>query len=95
MIHNISILNFLKKDIKNIIDIRSIQNYNHNHIEGARHIEKDLLLKNPKKYLNKDEVYYIYSQKGIRSIPVCRKLLLLGYKVINIEGGYEEWILKK
>lgn len=96
MIRNISISEFLKINPKdNIIDIRSIQNYNHNHIPGAKNVSMEKLISEPEKYMNKNDTYYIYCQRGIKSIAVCRKLLLLGYRAINIEGGYEEWIMKE
>ena len=51
----------------NIIDIRSVEKYNNNHIEGAINIPFDKLLMNPNKYLKKNETYYIYCQRGIQS----------------------------
>ncbi len=95
MIHNITIDELLKKENINIIDIRSIQKYNDNHIPNSKNIPMQLLLQNPSKYLNYNETYYIYCQKGINSKEVCRRLLLKGYKVINIIGGYENWVLEK
>lgn len=95
-IPNISISDLIKNNYNGqIIDIRSIQNYNNNHIPGAKNIDEDLLLTKPHKYLDKFQVYYIYCQKGVRSIKVCNQLLKLGYKVININGGYESWILER
>ncbi|MDD2181144.1 MAG: rhodanese-like domain-containing protein [Bacilli bacterium] len=96
MISNISMSDFIKQNHEGqIIDIRSIQSYNNNHIPGARNIPKDLLLANPQKYINKFQIYYIYCQCGARSINVCKKLKSLGYKVVNINGGYESWILER
>lgn len=95
MIISISVNELLKKDNINIIDIRSIEKYNDNHIKGAKNIPMILLLKEPSKYLQFGETYYVYCQKGINSIKVCRELSKKGYKLINIIGGYEEWLLKK
>ncbi|MDD4547797.1 MAG: rhodanese-like domain-containing protein [Bacilli bacterium] len=96
MISNISVSDFLKQQTeRQVIDIRSIQSYNNNHIPGAKNIPKDKLLNEPQKYLNRHEIYYIYCQSGIRSKDACRQLLRLGYKVININGGYESWMLEK
>lgn len=92
---NITIKELLNKQNINIIDIRSIEKYNDNHIVGAKNIPMILLLKDPSKYINKNETYYIYCQKGINSIKACRELLKKGYKVFNIIGGYESWLLKK
>lgn len=95
MIHNISIKELLQKSNINIIDIRSVEKYNDNHIENSKNIPMQLLLQNPSKYLNYNDTYYIYCQKGINSKEVCRRLLIKGYKVININGGYESWLLEK
>jgi len=94
MIMSISIEELLKKDNINIIDIRSIEKYNDKHIDGSKNIPMILLLKDPSKYLEFDKTYYVYCQKGINSIKVCRELNKKGYKVVNVIGGYEAWILK-
>ncbi len=93
MFNNITVDKLLDKD--NIIDIRSIEKYNDNHIQNAKNIPMLLLLKFPSKYLDKNKTYYIYCQKGINSKRVCNELCKMGYNVVNIIGGYEAWILKK
>lgn len=92
---NISISELLKLNNISIIDIRSAENYNSNHIPNSRNIPYDLLINNPNKYLSKDQMYYIYCQKGIKSVRMCNLLNSLGYRTINIIGGYESWILEK
>ena len=96
MIYSISIKELLNKgsDIS-IIDIRSTQSYNNNHIPNAKNIPSMELIGNPSKYLEKDKTYYLYCQKGVTSIKVCSLLNNLGYKAINVNGGYEAWILQK
>ena len=49
MVLNISIKELLNKNNINIIDIRSIEKYNDNHINGAINIHYILLLKEPEK----------------------------------------------
>ena len=82
-------------DSSNIIDVRSVESYNNNHIEGAKNIDFNNLLISPEKYLSKLNTYYIYCQKGKKSAKLCDILDNMGYKVINISGGYEAWILGK
>ncbi len=77
----------------NIIDIRSIERYNNNHIPTAKNIPQEKLLINPNKYLNKNDTYYIYCQKGKSSVNIAMILEKQGFKIVNIEGGYERWIL--
>ena len=79
----------------NIIDIRSIQKYNDNHIPYAKSIPAEQLRENPNKYLSFGKTYYLYCQQGFTSLKVCQALRLKGYKVINITGGYESWLLER
>lgn len=96
MISNISMHDFLKIDHSiNIIDTRSVEKYNSNHILGAINVPYEKLILNPSLYLNRLEPYYIYCQKGLTSPKICSILLKQGYHVININGGYEEWMLEK
>ena len=93
---SINIEDFIKIcDKINIIDIRSKQKYNDNHILNSKNIDKNDLLLNTNKYLNKSEKYYIYCQKGISSLKICKILRSRGYNVYSLLGGYEEWILRK
>jgi len=76
-----------------LIDIRSIIKFNSNHLPGAKNIPQEKLICNPSKYLNKNDTYYIYCQKGKTSITTVFILNKQGYKAINVEGGYERWVL--
>ena len=77
----------------NLIDIRGIEKYNDNHINNAINIPKILLVKDYAKYLNKLNTYYIYCETGFQSNKICHLLNSLGYHTMNIDGGYESWIL--
>ncbi len=79
---------------KNIIDIRAKFDYDAGHIAGAINIREDLLLNNYKYYLNKNEIYYIYCDTGHRSKMVVNRLNALGYKTLNVEGGYNNYVEK-
>ena len=76
-----------------IIDIRSEEKYNDNHILDAYNIPYNKLLISPNSYLDENKTYYIYCQKGITSSKLCSLLNSKGYNLINIIGGYEAWIL--
>lgn len=96
MLSSISIPELLKiLDKVTIVDIRSVENYNSNHIPSAIHIPMEKLLLDPKAYFKKDQVYYLYCQKGTKSLRLGQVLAKQGYKVVSIIGGYEEWILQK
>lgn len=77
----------------NIIDIRPVQKYNDNHIPNSINIEFDKLISDPGKYIKKNEVYYVYCQKGISSRKLVNYLRSLGYNVFDVLGGYESYIL--
>lgn len=81
------------KDTLEIIDIRSIENYNNNHILNSRNIPINNLLLEPSKYLNKLSYYCLYCKKGKDSIKLGQILSNQGYKIYSLDGGYEEWIL--
>lgn len=90
---SINISDLLKLNNPNIIDIRGVDAYNIGHIPNSRNIPSYNLLSNPSLYLNKGQKYFIYCSKGYTSIEVCGKLLNMGYNVININGGYNAWLL--
>lgn len=95
MINQITVNDLKRLGKINLIDIRNIEKYNDNHIPGSINIPKILLVKNYYKYLDRNKLYYIYCQRGEQSIKVCRLLNSLGYKTINVIGGYESWILNE
>ncbi len=75
-----------------IIDIRKSYFHKLGSIPSSKNIPSNFLLMNPEKYLNKDEEYYIYCTQGIESPKVCSKLAKKGYKVVNVLGGYHDYI---
>ena len=93
MLESISVSELYSKS--NIIDIRSIEKYNNNHIEGSINIPFEKLITNPSKYLKRNETYYIYCQRGMHSKKACLILKNQGFRVVNINGGYEAWILEQ
>ncbi len=92
---SISISDFNKLSNVNVIDIRSVEKYNCSHIPGSINVPSDKLLLRPYDFINKDLKYYLYCQHGMSSLNVCRILSKLGFNVVSIDGGYEEWLLSK
>ena len=94
MVRSINIKDF-KDIIKlrkiNIIDLRDNYQYLTKTIPGAVNAPINFLLMMPDKYLKKDEIYYLFCQYGKQSIKACKKLSSLGYKGINVEGGFFEY----
>ena len=71
-----------------IIDIRDNYLFNIGNIPNSINIPMNFLIMNPSNYLNKEETYYIYCNRGVNSKKTCELLTRLGYNVINIIGGY-------
>ena len=94
-------MNITVEDLKNnlfngiIIDIRSIQKYNNNHLPKAVNIPYSKLMLQFKELLIKENKYLIYCEKGITSPKLVSYLRKQGYNCYNLVGGYEEWILNE
>ena len=67
-----------------LIDVEPNEIYLKHHINGAINIDKDTLLYNRDRLLNKDETYYIYCSKGNKSKRVVSILELYGYNVVQV-----------
>ena len=80
-----------KLDNIKIIDIRDNYIYNIGNIQNSINIPMNFLIMNPENYLSKYDTYYIYCNMGINSKKACEILSHMGYKVINIIGGYNEY----
>lgn len=68
-----------------IIDVSEKYIYEQNHIQGSVNIPYTELLNNYRKYLNKNESYYLYCKSGKLSKRAVIVLSSLGYNVFNLE----------
>ncbi len=69
-----------------IIDVSDRYTYNLNHLNNSINIPYDELISNYKKYLNKNETYYIYCKSGKLSKRIVHVLSSLGYNVILLKN---------
>jgi len=89
----------LKEKIKNkenitILDVRTIEEYERGHIDGAVHIYIDDLRKNLDK-LDAGSEIIIYCRSGYRAYQSFRILKNMGFKNIKLlNGSYLSWIRK-
>lgn len=78
----------LKKDKNNLfIDVRSEDEYQSGHIEGAINIPLDEL-RNRLNEINKNKMLCINCQSALRSYIACRILSQHGFKCKHLSGGY-------
>ena len=78
----------LKKDKNNLfIDVRSEDEYQSGHIDGAINIPLDKL-RNHLKEIDKNKMLCINCQSALRSYIACRILSQYGFKCKHLSGGY-------
>ncbi len=75
-----------------LIDIRDKYEYLLSHIKYAINIPYTYILTFPDKYLDFNKTYYIYCECGSKSKKAVDYLSKMGYKVIDLIGGYREYI---
>lgn len=95
MDNSIDIKEIDRIDINNynvLIDIRDKYEYILGHIKKAINIPYQYVLTFPDKYLDFDSTYYIYCDCGRKSNKLVNYLKELGYKVIDLIGGYNTYI---
>lgn len=76
-----------------LLDVRSVQEYNEGYINGAISIPLFELEKKAEKILkNKNQKIIVYCKSGARSIKAIKILIKKGYtKLYNLEGGLENY----
>ena len=77
-------INEYNPSLGKLIDIESKEVYLKHHINGAINIDKDTLLYNRDRLLDRNETYYIYCTKGFKSRRVVSILEAYGYKVVQV-----------
>lgn len=83
------LLDIMKENKINLIDIRDSYVYSKGTIEYARNIPLNYLLINPNDYLENSKIYYIFCNYGNNSKRLCDILSKRGYQVVNIVDGYQ------
>jgi NADPH-dependent 2,4-dienoyl-CoA reductase/sulfur reductase-like enzyme/rhodanese-related sulfurtransferase len=81
---------FVEKNNAIILDVRTSKEFAGGYIEGAININVDDLRENLQN-LDKERVYAIYCQVGLRGYLANRILKNNGFKVVNLNGGYNLW----
>ena len=87
LVDTISVEELRNEEKPYILDVRTIEEYNLSHIDGAINIPLDELRENLKK-LDKSKEIVVHCHSGLRSYLACRILKQKGYNVKNLIGGY-------
>lgn len=84
----------IKSDDVLVVDVRQPEEFEAGHLENAVNIDvKDEgFLKIAVNTLPKDKVIAVYCRSGKRSALASEMLSKKGYKVLNLDGGIENWI---
>lgn len=90
------ITEFSQNDLKNgiLVDVRTPEEYESGHLDNALNINWfDENFPSQFKSFPKNTTIYVYCKKGGRSSKAQKRLLTLGFtNVIDLEGGYDEWL---
>ena len=85
----------LKKDDVQLIDVRTLAEYNQGAIKGAVLIDfwGDAFLSKVAQKFDKSKPIYLYCKVGGRSSKAAKLLVNNGFKkVYSLDGGYTTWI---
>ena len=82
------------QDGADLIDVRTSNEYNKHHIEGAINMPSNTILTNiMRQYPNKNTIIIVYCSSGGRSRIVANNLVRLGYTNIYDLGSIDNWII--
>jgi NADPH-dependent 2,4-dienoyl-CoA reductase/sulfur reductase-like enzyme/rhodanese-related sulfurtransferase len=81
---------FVKENNAVILDVRTSKEFSGGAIEGAININVDDLRANLEK-LDKNKMYAIYCQVGLRGYLANRIMRNNGFRAVNLNGGYNLW----
>jgi len=70
-----------------LLDVRTVGEFHRGHIDGATNIPIDEI-RDRVRGLPTDRTILVYCLTGIRSYFVCRILKQVGYRTVNLSGGY-------
>ena len=84
----------ISKDSVQLLDVRTLSEFQDGHIEGAVNIDflKPNSFLKAVDELDKEMPVYLYCRSGGRSNKAARQLISIGFKEIyDLKGGYLDW----
>lgn len=73
-----------------LIDLRTREEYDSYHLQGARNIPYDDL-QEYKQYLSRNMTYILYCERGGSSLMAAKELSQEGFHVYTVVGGIRAW----
>lgn len=75
------------------VDVRTVAEYSQGHIPNSLNINvmDDSFASAADDLLDKDRVVAVYCKSGRRSRNAARLLVKKGFKVVNLDKGYDNW----
>lgn len=78
-----------------LLDVRTPEEFTSGHLDNALNINwYDTNFADQLKVIPKDNTLYVYCKKGVRSAKAAALLDSLGYKAIDLTGGYDAYLSK-
>lgn len=78
-----------------LLDVRTPEEFASGHLDNAVNINwYDTNFADQLKVIPKDNTLYVYCKKGVRSAKASALLDSLGYKAIDLTGGYDAYLSK-
>lgn len=93
MIDSQEMKTLLKNDEVQLVDVRTVKEFNENYIEGAENIVFDDNFDQKLEELQKDKPVIVYCRSGRRSAKCADILAQRGFKKIyDLKGGITQWM---
>ncbi|WP_148096287.1 rhodanese-like domain-containing protein [Flavobacteriaceae bacterium 14752] len=93
MIDSQEMKTLLKNDEVQLVDVRTVKEFNENYIEGAENIVFDDNFDQKLEGLQKDKPVIVYCRSGRRSAKCADILAKRGFKKIyDLKGGITQWM---
>lgn len=79
-----------------LLDVRTAEEFSAGHIEGATNIDvkRDDFEAISNAQLPKDKTIAVYCRSGRRSKTASERLVTNGFKVVELDSGYNGWVNK-
>lgn len=81
---------YVNKPNTSLIDLRTREEYDLYHLEGAKNIPYEELGDYKEKF-SKDKTYIFYCERGSTSLLAAKELSREGYHIYTVIGGIRAW----